>query len=312
MNYTCPRCNSTDTQKRGKKHGKQVIQCNSCKKYSTHKIMKKEQKLEEKPKHMQKTANILVLDIETSPLKAYVWSRWKQNIYLDQTLQEWFMLTWSAKWLFDDEVHSDKLEPKEVFQENDKRILESLSILLNRADMVITHNGDRFDLPKIKSRLLVNRLNPVTPYISIDTKKISAKQFGFSSNKLEGLARVLGIPGKFDTDFELWAKCMDGDRKSLEYMEEYNRQDVKLLEDVYLEFRPYIANHPNVTLFLDMDTPRCTTCGSDDIYPEGEYHTQVNTFTTFRCRSCKAIAGRLRKSEINTKLKKNILAPVAK
>ena len=31
---------------------------------------------------------ILILDIETAPLKAYVWSRWKQNIYLEQTISE--------------------------------------------------------------------------------------------------------------------------------------------------------------------------------------------------------------------------------
>ena len=47
-----------------------------------------------------KFPKILVFDIETSPLKAFVWSRWKQNIYLDQTISEWFAISWAAKWLF--------------------------------------------------------------------------------------------------------------------------------------------------------------------------------------------------------------------
>lgn len=34
------------------------------------------------------SVRILILDIETSPMMAYVWSRWKQNIYLDQTISE--------------------------------------------------------------------------------------------------------------------------------------------------------------------------------------------------------------------------------
>ena len=32
-------------------------------------------------KKKKKKANILIFDIETAPLRAYVWSRWKQNIY---------------------------------------------------------------------------------------------------------------------------------------------------------------------------------------------------------------------------------------
>jgi hypothetical protein len=31
----------------------------------------------------QKSLKILLLDIETAPMKAYVWKRWKENISLD-------------------------------------------------------------------------------------------------------------------------------------------------------------------------------------------------------------------------------------
>lgn len=33
-----------------------------------------------------KKVKVLILDIETSPMKAWVWRRWKENIYLDQTI----------------------------------------------------------------------------------------------------------------------------------------------------------------------------------------------------------------------------------
>lgn len=39
-------------------------------------------KIYHREKNVVKKANILIFDIETAPLKAYVWSRWKQNIYL--------------------------------------------------------------------------------------------------------------------------------------------------------------------------------------------------------------------------------------
>lgn len=36
-----------------------------------------------KTKERKKEVKILIFDIETSPMKAYVWRRWKQNIYLE-------------------------------------------------------------------------------------------------------------------------------------------------------------------------------------------------------------------------------------
>lgn len=112
------------------------------------------------------------------------------------------MLCWSAKWL-NGEIYSDVINSEEVINEDDKRIVQSLIKLINEADIVITHNGDSFDLPKISSRVVVNNLSPIKPYQSIDTKKIAAKQFGFSSNKLDALAGLFGIETKMDTDFSL-------------------------------------------------------------------------------------------------------------
>ena len=67
---------------------------------------------------------ILILDIETAPMRVYVWRRWKQNVYPDQVISDWFMLTWSAKWLYSEEIISDRLTSQEAINENDKRITE--------------------------------------------------------------------------------------------------------------------------------------------------------------------------------------------
>ena len=42
---------------------------------------------------------ILFLDIETAPMRSYTWGRWKQNISLSQTISEWFIISWSAKFV---------------------------------------------------------------------------------------------------------------------------------------------------------------------------------------------------------------------
>ena len=162
-------------------------------------------------KKKKNKANILIFDIETAPLKAYVWRRWNQNIYLDQTISEWYMICWSAKWLGSKEVFSECLTPNEIKIESDDRIVKKLWTLIDQADIVIAHNGKRFDVPKINSRFIMAGLPPTSSYIQIDTKEVAAKQFGFSSNKLDALAGYFNIEHKDDTDFELWVNCMNGD-----------------------------------------------------------------------------------------------------
>lgn len=233
---------------------------------------------------------ILILDIETAPLRAYVWSRWKQNIYLEQTISEWFCLSWSAKWLFSGDIMSEVLTPEEVKREDDLRIMSKLWDIIDKCDVIVAHNGENFDIPKINSRFLINGLPPTSPYQQIDTKKIAVKQFGFSSNKLDALAGYFGIDHKMDTDFELWSKCMDGDSNALKYMEEYNRKDIIILEEVYLKMRSWIKNHPNVGLYLDLDIPVCSNCGNTELTQlETFYYTQTGKYSLYRCK-CGAIS----------------------
>ena len=81
---------------------------------------------------------ILVLDLEMAPLRAYVWRRWKENISLDQTISDTFVLCWSAKWLFSDTIESAWLTPEEISHEDDKRIMFKLWSLLDEADMAFS------------------------------------------------------------------------------------------------------------------------------------------------------------------------------
>jgi hypothetical protein len=57
------------------------------------------------------TPKILIFDIETAPIKAYVWKLWKTDVHLEQILNDWFCIAWSAKWLYSNEVMGDVLTP---------------------------------------------------------------------------------------------------------------------------------------------------------------------------------------------------------
>jgi hypothetical protein len=236
---------------------------------------------------------ILVVDIETTPLEAYVWQMnvWKARINDEAVISKWFMLTWSAKWLFSKDVMSMRLTGDEVKQEDDSRIVKELWGILNQADIVIAHNGDSFDVPNMNTRFIINGLPPTKPYQTIDTLRIAQRQFGFSHNSLNALASVFGFDPKIETNFDLWKRCKNGNNDALGEMEIYNRHDVELLEEVYLKLRPWIKSHPNLGLYMEMDGEVCPNCGSEHLISEGYYYTQVGKYEAVRCE-CGAIGRR--------------------
>lgn len=259
-------------------------------------------------------ARVLILDIETAPIRAKVWDIWNQNINLEQIDNDWFIFTWAAKWLFEKKVYSARLTGKEAIKQVDKRILTGIWGLLNEADIVIAHNGDRFDIPRLNTRFIINNIKPPLPYQSIDTLKTIKRQFAFTSNKLDFVNKVLSLERKEKHEgFPMWSKCYIGDDKALKDMERYNIKDARILEDTYLRLRPWIKPHPNVGLFiLDEHTFHCPSCGSADLKDEGKmYYTTANAYEQFRCDNCNAV-GRKRVSAINIKQKRHLLLSVPK
>jgi len=256
---------------------------------------------------------VLIFDIETAPLLAYVWqhSIWNANISADKIISEWFMLTWSAKWLFNDNIMSARLTSKEVLAEDDSRITKKIWKLLDEADIVLAHNARKFDIPNLQTRFLLHGLNPPKPYRQIDTLLVVRREFGFTHNNLNALAKVLGLGQKVDTNFQLWKDCLKGNKKALKKMEEYNKQDVLLLEEVYLVLLPWIKSHPNVGLYLNSDVSVCSSCGSDQIEKHGMYVTNASKFQAYKCSICHAVS----RSRVNCQSKErrqNLLLPIAR
>ena len=266
-----------------------------------------------KPEPINTSAKVLILDIETAPIRAYVWGIWQQNVGTHQIQSDWFCLTWAAKWLFEDKVYSGKLKPKEVAEQDDKRIIQGIWRLVNEADIVIAHNGAKFDIPRLNSRFIINGLNPPLPYQIIDTLVHIRRQFGFTSNKLDYVNKLLNLERKKDTNFELWERCMKGEAKALKEMEEYNIQDVRILEETYLVIRPWIKPHPNMGLFiLDETANRCPNCASDKLTDQGKcYNTSANIYELMRCDNCGA-SSRKRLGSATIKQKRHLLLSSAR
>lgn len=236
-----------------------------------------------------KQPKILLIDIETAPMDVMVWGLYKQRISHTNVVNDWFILSWSAKWLFSSEIMSDVVTPKEAVNRDDKRICQSIWDLINDCDILIGHNVERFDKRKLNARFFINGFAPPLPYVTIDTLILAQKNFGFSSNRLDFLGRLIRNRGKIETNFDLWVRCKNGDKEALLEMEAYNKEDVVLLEEVYCDLRPWMKSHPNLSLLMDAKEPCCPTCGSFNIeYTDKYYTTPANQYRVVRCKDCGA------------------------
>lgn len=229
---------------------------------------------------------ILLFDIENAPNRGWTWGKWKQNV-IDFD-KEFYILCFAYRWLGKGKTIVKALPDFHGYRkdkENDYKLVKCMWELFNEADIVVAHNGDRFDIKKMNTRFIINGLSPPKPYKSIDTLSIARRFFAFNSNRLDDLGKHLGVGRKIKhIGFPLWKGCMDGDRDSWKQMKRYNKQDVLLLEKVYLKLRSWYPQHPNYNIFNERDG--CPTCGSHTVHKRGWGITRTGKYRRYHCQSC--------------------------
>jgi hypothetical protein len=248
------------------------------------------------------------MEVYVWQLKTYGW------INPDMIIKDWSILCWSAKWLFDSKMHHAVVPPREAVNRQDGSVLQPLWNLLNEADIVIAHNGAQFDVKKMNARFALNGFPPPMPYRVIDTLRVTKRTFNFSSHKLDYINKLFGLGQKGHPGMQCWKDCVNGSSEivkasALHHLSVYCDRDVRILEDLYLEIRPWIKSHPNVALFIDTKEPICTNCGSSDLNWGGKYYTPAGRFKAFRCQ-CGAV-GRNRISDLTPEQRKLLNLSVA-
>lgn len=239
------------------------------------------------------TAKILTFDVETSPVEAYVWGLWDQNIPIDFIKTDWTIFSWAAKWLGKREVMFQSTGGRGADKvRDDKPILGALRDLLDEADIVVAQNGKRFDVRKINARLIQHGIKPPSPYRVIDTMLVAKKYFAFTSQKLAWTSQILTDATKDKhkkyPGFELWQECLKDNPGAWIEMEKYNKRDVRVTEKVYLKVRPWIDQHPNLGVYNDGERPMCPKCGSTHVIKGGNRVStkQQGVYSRYVCQKC--------------------------
>jgi len=235
---------------------------------------------------------ILLFDLETAPEVYMGFGRYKQNIQEDFVLQEGYMLSFVAKWLGDDKAVSVGLPYyKDTYvpmKPCDEKLVKDLHNLLDEADMCIAHNLKGFDWKVANTRFIKYGLKPVSPTKLIDTLNIAKANFKFPTNRLDTIARYLGVGQKLPhTGAKLWRDCVEGCEDAWKMMIDYNYVDVEVLEEVYMKLRPYDRRHPNLALYYPEPDERCICCGSKNLeITDKKAYTSVSSFEVYQCQDC--------------------------
>jgi DNA polymerase elongation subunit (family B) len=258
-------------------------------------------------------AKILLFDIETSPMEVFVWQL-KQNGWIspESVIKDWSILTWSAKWLFDDTVYNARVNAQDAQNRNDASIMQELWNLLDEAHIIIAHNGARFDVRRMNARFALNGYNPPLPYRVVDTLRVARQRFDFSSYKLDYINQLFGLEQKGHPGYGLWKRSVQGTEdaeEALHEMSTYCDNDVRILEELYVQIRPWIKGHPNLGLYIDTDGESCTNCGNTALDWRGKYYTPAGRYLAFRCKSCGAV-GRSRTTDIDKEERQRIVLGV--
>ena len=160
--------------------------------------------------------------------------------------------------------------------------------LLDEADVVISFNGKRFDVPHLKGMFAEAGMPPPSPWRNVDLFTVARSAFAFESKSLDHLCQRLGVVGKRGRyDAATAEAAVSGDERAQATLTRYCKADVKATVAVYDALRAWIPNHPHVGQ-SSAEALTCPNCGGTDLSPNGSYRAQVIEYSQYRCNLCKA------------------------
>lgn len=230
----------------------------------------------------------LYFDLESSPNIGFFWkSGYKLNIGTENIIKERAIICICYKWEGEKQVHSLQWDSKQC----DRTMLQKFIKVANEAAELVAHNGDRYDLTWIRTRCLYHGIDMFPNYTTIDTLKISRSKFNFNSNKLDYIARFLGVGQKIKTEFSMWRDIvLDNNKVAMAKMVKYCKMDVIVLEKVFNALNAHILPKTHFGMEhkkLTDGRGNCPECASNDIIVRGhKYLSSGIKRIQYQCKNC--------------------------
>jgi uncharacterized protein YprB with RNaseH-like and TPR domain len=129
---------------------------------------------------------------------------------------------------------------------DDRALVEAIAQELDQYDIWIAHNGNKFDIPFLRTRLLRWELPTLANKKLIDPVLLARNKLRMSYNSLEQIANHLGCNTKTEVRPEVWlAASLDGSTKAMDYIVKHCVQDVLVLEQIVTKLKHLITGNIN-------------------------------------------------------------------
>lgn len=234
--------------------------------------------------------NILYFDIETSHLLVYIYSLGNQYVGQHQIKKERKILAISYVWNNDKKAQSlilnlDKHDLQAYDDDADYEMLKKFVDVYKKADLAVAFNGRKFDVARLRARLVKYNLPDMHPVLFDDTYRMT-KDIDFTSHKLDYLGRYLGLGRKIPTNADLWIRVMEGNKQALKEMSDYCDQDVLLLRKAHKRLKRYGKSQLNLSIFHE-NPGLCPKCGGK-LVKDGTVQRGLAKKQSYECSICKS------------------------
>ena|SRR3990167_3936022 len=223
---------------------------------------------------------ILIADIETLPALGAFFDL-KHDLSPHNVIEPSSLACASWQVLGDSKIRTVCVSHKDI--RNDIAAVQDTAEAFSKADVIIGHYFRGFDARYVAGRVLVHDLPPIKPASIVDTYYIAIKHFHLYSYRLSELAKILNVPHKkIKTEFELWKRCLRGEKAAFEEMKRYNRGDIRVERDVFKRLVPY-----SCAAMPRQDGFRCRHCYSRKLNKNSAFKfTTLKAFAWYQCDEC--------------------------
>ena len=201
----------------------------------------------------------LFYDIETSQIIFKGWWTGKGFTGAHQILEPSKIISIHWKWEGKKKIYNLNWGLKE---QCDKKLLEVFIKELNKADEIVAHNGNGFDIKWIRARAMFHDLDMRNHYNMIDTYKLAKASLRLPSYSLKEICKYYKLPAKIDAggistwDDIQFRHC----KKAMKHLLYYGDGDIVSLEAVFHKMRPYVKHNVNYSVLYGNTRYHCPEC----------------------------------------------------
>jgi uncharacterized protein YprB with RNaseH-like and TPR domain len=210
-------------------------------------------------------SKVLIYDLETPRLKAWVW--WSGKQYVREIIDEPKIMSVAWKWAGEEEVYDLNWDLK---TKDDEVLVKEFVDQFNQADVIVGVNNKNFDDRWLRARAVKYNVTMNAYPRVIDLMKEAKRLIRVPSYSLKNLCIHYDVPQrKLEHEgMKMWMMIQEGTMKERkEYMEkmiEYNRGDILATEGLYFRMLPNIRHQVHLGVLNGNPKWSCPVCGETE------------------------------------------------